>query len=194
MKVVHHENGRVDGGGGSRHRNELASSWIVTVDASVSLTCFEQNQKYGRIQIVVGRTWRQAGINWDGCEKKDIRHKNGGTDGGKGTGDPEEHRVVSSVRMPPPVSLLLNQTINAAGFQPLSVIHICVRGRRAGVILGPGLPLDMAAQLYCGLCRCSHLGLVDSVASGHLQSVPDAYFLVPACPGCCNCCDVMEEN
>ena len=77
MKVVRHENGGDDGGGGTGNPNELASrsSWIVTVDASVSLTCFEQSQKYGRIQIVVGRTWRQGRINWDGCDRKDTRHK-----------------------------------------------------------------------------------------------------------------------
>ena len=33
-------------------QNELASSWIVSVDIYVSLTCSKQNQKYGRIPTI----------------------------------------------------------------------------------------------------------------------------------------------
>jgi len=41
-------NGGDGGGAGTYDPNELTSNCIVSVDASVSLTCFEQNWKYAR--------------------------------------------------------------------------------------------------------------------------------------------------
>jgi len=53
---IWHKNGRDDEEDGDiGHPNALASSWIVSVDASISLTQSEQNQEYGRIPTVVRR-------------------------------------------------------------------------------------------------------------------------------------------
>jgi len=51
-KGIWHKNG---GGDGGSNPDELTSSWIISLDASVSLTCseqnkkFKQNKKHGRI-------------------------------------------------------------------------------------------------------------------------------------------------
>jgi len=48
----------------------------------------------------------------------------------------------------------------------------------------PSLLLGAGAWLCCSVCAASsHLGLIDSMASGHLLSVPTTYFLLPAHPG-----------
>jgi len=50
-----------DGGGGTDDPSELASSYIVSVDASLSLVRSEENWKYGRIPTIVDRAQHHFG-------------------------------------------------------------------------------------------------------------------------------------
>jgi len=47
----------INGRRGTGDPNDSAFRWTVSVHASISLTTFKQNQKYGRILTTVGRGW-----------------------------------------------------------------------------------------------------------------------------------------